>query len=39
MSSPKPKRGYVLLIVLAAVAVLSVVAAFVHSARPKASWC
>ena len=28
---PSPKRGYVLLIVLAAVAVLSIVAAFVHS--------
>ena len=29
--SPRPARGYVLLIVLAAVAVLSVVAAFVHT--------
>ncbi len=31
MNSPKAQRGYVLLIVLAAVAVLSVVAAFVHA--------
>jgi len=31
MTSLRPQRGYVLLIVLAAVAVLSVVAAFVHS--------
>ena len=35
---PSPKRGYVLLIVLAAVAVLSIVAAFVHWGR-KTSWC
>ena len=31
MTPPTPQRGYVLLIVLAAVAVLSVVAAFVHA--------
>jgi len=31
MSAARPQRGYVLLIVLAAVAVLSIVAAFVHA--------